>query len=189
MRRSPLRKSAAVLLVSFSIGLPALPASADEPPVEPADPPAPPYAADVRLPPPGYHYENKRYIAPIIVGASALGVGWLASSALGALGMIASLNDISTEPRTNWATNYIPVVGPFVTLGGQPESQRRDGMTAALVALGTVQIAGLGVLIGGLAAGKREVLVRDRRPRSDLSFSVQPVFSPTTNGVLIGGSF
>lgn len=182
-------KSAVALLVSLSIGLPALPASADEPPVEAADPPAPVFTADVRSPVPGYHYEKKRYIAPIIIGAASLGVGWLASSALALLGMIASTNDISTEPRTNWATNFIPVAGPFVTLGTQPESRRSDGMTAALVTLGTVQIAGLGLLVGGLAAGKRDVLVRDRRPRSDVSFSVRPVVGPTTSGVLIGGSF
>lgn len=187
MKRSVLRESA--FLVSLPMVLSALPARADEPSVEAPEPQAIVYPADVTSPEPGYHYEKKRYIAPIIVGASSFGVGWLASCALGMLGMIASTNDFTTGPRTNWPMAYIPVAGPFVTLGSMPDNVRSDGMTAALATLGGVQIAGLGVLIGGLAAGKRDVLVRDKRPRSALAWSVQPVLSPTTNGVLLGGSF
>ncbi|MEZ4312143.1 MAG: hypothetical protein R3F14_29295 [Polyangiaceae bacterium] len=155
--------------------------------VAPPPPPSLAFAYDGSGAPPGYHYEKKRFLAPIIGGAATLGVGWLASLATAGLGVIANTNSLNPERTTNWALMAIPIAGPFTTLADMREDARTDGMTAALAIMGGAQIVGTGFLIGGLAAGKRDVLVRDKDFASTLTFA--PLVSPTLGGAAVSGAF
>lgn len=150
---------------------------------DPAAPALPPVA------PPGYHFEQKRYLAPIVGGSVGLGLGWAASVATGLLGTVANMTGPATaggEPATSWGLMFVPIAGPFAVLGTQHPSQRSDGMTAALAILGGVQAAGAVTLFTGLALGSRTVLVPDR---SEGAVVVQPVAGPGLAGVQVGGVF
>jgi hypothetical protein len=180
------------LVIPFVLLAP--PARADEP--APARSPAPVVAygpsrvaLDVpRYAPPGYHYEQKRFLAPILGGGVTLGVGWAASAVTGLIGKIITMGISDGGPGTEFGPMFVPLVGPFITLGLQPANQRSDGFTAAAVVMGGGQIVGASLLIAGLAMGKQTVLVEDE-PLDDLSFSVVPVVGNTLNGMMIQGTF
>ncbi|MBK8256299.1 MAG: hypothetical protein IPK82_26980 [Polyangiaceae bacterium] len=137
--------------------------------------------------PVGYHYEKKSHLAPIIVGVSGFGLGYLAAAATGFLGIAANLT--TSGPRTDFPLMFIPIAGPFAALASQPENQRSDGFTAALSVMGGAQIAGASVLIAGIAMGKRTVLVEDKPKRVKETWAVLPVVSPDQGGVAFHGTF
>lgn len=136
--------------------------------------------------PPGYHYENKRFLAPIIGGGVTLGVGWAASAVTGLLGTIVTMG--SPGPSTDFGPMFVPIAGPFITLGMQPAGQRSDGFTAAALAMGGAQVVGASFLVVGLAMGKDRVLVEDD-PYRGVALSISPVVGPSLNGVTLQGSF
>lgn len=176
-----------VTVVAAALWAPA--ARADEPRA-PVGPPPAITASPIETPPPpappGYHYEQKRALPLLIVGASTLGLGWVASSATGALGLFINASTFDATETTDFGPMFVPLAGPFITLGMQPRSQRSDGFTAAAMVMGGSQIVGASLLIGGLALGKKRELVLDRSPY-EATISVRPVVGSAMTGLVFAG--
>jgi hypothetical protein len=129
-----------------------------------APPPAatPPLRMDPDHPPPGYHTESRIRTGMAVGGGVMLGAAYLISAGVGAAGM--------TDDNRGLDPLFVPVVGPFVTLSTARVFHRTDDGLAyvgkvfggiGLILDGVVQVAGLSLLVAGLAAQK-QVVVRDR---------------------------
>jgi hypothetical protein len=125
----------------------------------------------------------------IIAGASALGGAWFISA------MVATA--VEQDNETEWL--YIPVVGPFITLGARDygadscndstgfldncEQKLEAENTYAGVGLvldGVIQAGGLAVLIAGLVV---------RRERAVPVYSIAPLPVRGGSGIQVIGSF
>jgi hypothetical protein len=110
-----------------------------------------------------------------------LGVGYLFTIMVAGIGQLAS--NISENGAKDFGPLLIPVVGPFV---GIATTHASTGGAFGLGFLGVVQTAGLGMLIGGIAAPKT-VLIRN--DIAGVKFNVIPQFGPTSAGLGMVGSF
>jgi len=116
-------------------------------------------SSDGGPPPPGYELGGEARTGLWVSGAAILGGAYLAS-------FLAAGTAVS-EGERDIAPLFIPVAGPWITVRTADEG---DELRAPLVLSGLVQLTGLGLLIGGLAA-QREVFVRSDRaaaPRATL---------------------
>ena len=118
----------------------------------------------------------------IIGGAVMLGVSWLIHSGTAA---IAEAVYTATEypVRTMW-TNYIPVLGPWLTMTTLPNDAARGLSMTGLAFSGLVQGTGLALLIVG-AASKQRVPVYAWNSRIQLT----PSIGPTGTGLALSGNF
>jgi hypothetical protein len=127
-------------------------------------PPAgmPPARMDPDHPPPGYHTESRMRSGMAVGGGVMLGAAYLISAGVGATGL--------TDDNRGLDPLFVPVVGPFVTLSTAHVFRRTDDGLAyvgkvfggiGLILDGVVQVAGLSLLVAGLAA-RKHVVVRDR---------------------------
>jgi hypothetical protein len=108
--------------------------------------------------PPGYHKVTHVRLGLVIGGAVTFGVTYLFTAFAGAL---VSVSDIGNATNCGMSCAsakplLVPVAGPWIVL---PHSDTATG-SFFLVLDGLVQVAGLGMLIGGIAAQKTD-LVRD----------------------------
>lgn len=125
--------------------------------------------------PPGYHPITRIRKGLVIGGALTFGITYLITALSGAV-----VADVSAGNREAMRL-VIPVAGPFTLLSTGTASG-----DMFLVFNGLVQAAGVGMLIGGLAAPKT-VLVRN-----DLAFQIKPTpmtFGSNSAGFGFVGSF
>lgn len=101
--------------------------------------------------PPGYRVESHPRVGLIIGGSVSLGTLYLLSALSGAI-------MLDTNPGEKGAPLFAPVVGPFVAIGTLKASATGSFL---LVVDGLGQAAGLGMLIGGIAAPKTTLLRND----------------------------
>ncbi len=135
-----------------------------------APPPPPPVLSRSQLsewpedapPPPGYHWQKRAHLGPIIGGAALLGSTWGLSSFVGALAY-----DLSTTHDPNYEWLFLPVFGPFVEL---KYSSTATG-SVVLVIDGLAQAGGLALLIYGIASP----VMRLRRDEVSTAVHVMPV--------------
>ncbi|MEJ7729317.1 MAG: hypothetical protein WKG00_08880 [Polyangiaceae bacterium] len=102
--------------------------------------------------PPGYHVEERARRGLVIAGTVTFGSAYLISI-LGASSAVAS-DDSSSD---DFAPLFIPVAGPFITLG---TADGADGAAPIFILDGIAQVGGLALLIAGLAA-QESLLVRN----------------------------
>lgn len=128
--------------------------------------------SDGGQPPPGYRLGSEPRTGLWVTGVGLLGGAYLAS-------FLAAGTAVS-EGEDDIAPLFIPVAGPWITVRTADDG---DELRVPLVMDGLVQLAGLGLLIGGLAA-QREVFVR-----SDVASSTPaqpPAEGPTVRRVAVG---
>jgi hypothetical protein len=121
---------------------------------------------------PGYHLEEQRRNGMIFGGGGAFVGFWVASILTGRLaqaevqtgnaigcsiGGIVNANATCSPPPDQYWPMYIPLVGPFVTMG---TSHASGGGIIGLSVLGLGQMGGLALLITGMVT-KNKVLVRN----------------------------
>jgi hypothetical protein len=128
------------------------------PPAPP--PPILPYEEGQDVPQ-GYHVEARANRKLIAAGAGVLGGTWAFSALVAGLVMA----DNSGNDK-GYAPLFVPVVGPFISLGTSHLDFSRDGGLGAFLILdGIAQVGGATLLIVGLVKDKH-VLVRDSAPRA-----------------------
>jgi len=134
------------------------------------------------VPPSGFHVEREARTGEIIGSSILLGVPYALSAAVATTG-------VGSTPEL--APLYVPVVGPWITLGwGNPFKQSCCGFNAvgalaglALVADGVMQTAGAIWLTVALAS-KKKVLVPDHP-----TFVAAPFASRGGAGFAVAGTF
>ncbi|HTJ82610.1 MAG TPA: hypothetical protein VL400_12895 [Polyangiaceae bacterium] len=104
-------------------------------------------AADDGPPPAGYHEETTTLKGLWIAGISVLGAGYLLTILSGS---VADAVDSNRDGKYVWYS-LIPVGGPFVIAAQREISGPADPY---FVLLGVLQVAGTGMIIGGVAAQK-----------------------------------
>jgi hypothetical protein len=129
--------------------------------------------------PEGYHLEETPRWGLVAGGTSVLATFW----AVSAISAVMLDREAADEGDPNFDDMYwpmfIPVAGPFVTIGTADSS----GTGAAILALdGVVQAAGLGMFIAGFAAPKVEIV-------EDYHLTVAPSAPGSQGGMSISGSF
>jgi hypothetical protein len=155
--------------------------------------PAPGYAATPALGPKVLEYEEGDTIPPgyrtgtrvrkglVIGGSVMLGVGYLLTIMTAGIGQL--VNNVGDPGTKDFGPLLIPVVGPFIGMGTTHPS---TGGVFGLAFLGVAQTAGLGMLIGGIAAPKTVLL---RNEVAGVKLTVTPQFGPGTAGLGAVGSF
>jgi len=190
------RSSSGVLTCVLALGLACSPglAKADEGAPEAGAPP-PPARASAPAPageypstidewpegtpaPAGYHWERKARLGAIIAGACVLGVTWILTSTVGALGY-----DLSTPKDSDYLWLYVPVAGPFVELlNNAPTATAK----VFLVTDGLAQAAGAALLIYGVTSPVSRVV---RNDASHLQITPVPTVSRNGAGLSVVGTF
>lgn len=124
--------------------------------------------------PAGYKPDSKPITGLVIAGPIVFGVGWMASALAGVIGGAESFGG-----DKGMYAFMIPAVGGLVAIG-TVEPANREGATIGGVTSFLVQSAGIGMLIGGLAA-ERPILRRT-------GFDVSPTVAADPSGGILGVS-
>ena len=132
--------------------------------------------------PQGYHLRTKVRAGLVGGGAGVLGGLWIVSVFVGIFG---NLGNAITDSKEKWTPMYVPLVGPFITIG-TASNDLSGGGTAALVLDGVGQVGGAAMIVLGIALPKKQ-LVRDVAFEPVKGVKVLPTF--TGNGVGVVGSF
>lgn len=138
--------------------------------------------------PPGYAKRERYNRALLISGPVVLGSLWAITVAGGAAGVSGANDSRFSDENTveDHIPLFIPAIGPFIALG---TLDTEPIVSALIVTSGLGQAAGLGLLIGGLAA-KNTVLVRTYdNGYEGFSMSLTPQVSPTQTGLGLTGAF
>ena len=93
------------------------------------------------------------------------------------------VSNVSESGSKDFGPLLIPVAGPFIGMGTTHPS---SGGIFGLAFLGVMQTAGLGMLIGGIAAPKTVLL---RNEVGAVKFTVLPQFGASTAGIGAAGAF
>ena len=117
--------------------------------------------------PPGYHVDTKIRKGLVIGGAVTFGVCYLFSALFAST--LESANDALGSSNDDYVPLYIPVVGPFITIGS---AQSEGAGTFLLVIDGIAQAGGLAMFIAGLAAPSSELV---RNDIGDLDINLTPM--------------
>jgi hypothetical protein len=131
--------------------------------------------------PPGYRPGTRIRKGLVIGGAVMLGASYLLSIMVAGIGQL--ITNVDAPGTKDYGPVLIPVVGPFIGIGTTHAS---TGGAFGLAFLGVAQTAGLGMLIGGIAA-PQPVLVRNEV--GGVKFTVAPQIGASSAGMGIVGSF
>ena len=131
--------------------------------------------------PPGYRTGTRIRKGLVIGGSVMLGVGYLITIMTAGIGQ--AVNNFGEAGTKDFGPLLIPVVGPFI---GMKTTHPSTGGVFGLAFLGVAQTAGLGMLIGGIAA-PRTVLLRNEV--AGVKFTIAPQFGPSGAGIGAVGSF
>jgi hypothetical protein len=112
--------------------------------------------------PPGYEITTRPRRGLIIGGAVTLGTTWLLSATT------ASFLESYGGTNPLWPL-YIPVVGPFITLG---TAESEGAGTFILIIDGVAQAGGLAMLIAGFTAAETRL---ERKKNESFSINVTPM--------------
>lgn len=140
---------------------------------------APPQA---QMPQQVVRYDLKPRVGMIIGGAVTLGVSWLMHSGIAAMAQ-AVYTETERPVREMWP-NYIPVLGPWITMTTLPNDSVRGLSMVGLAFSGLVQGTGLALLIAG-AVSKQRVPVYAANQKIQLT----PVIGPASTGLALSGNF
>jgi hypothetical protein len=123
------------------------------PPIYLPPPPGAPYAynSEVLGTAAGFHQEQELRLGLVISGAATLGAGYLIGAVIGIIGVASA-----DKNKGSWAPAFIPVAGPFITLGTAEVFEGRAG--SVFGGLGQA-LAGLGLVVSGLAQTAGAVLL------------------------------
>jgi hypothetical protein len=129
--------------------------------------------------PPGYRLDSSPRAALVATGASVSGALWVISTVT-AIGLDQK-SAVDGDPNFDdmyWPM-FIPVIGPFITIGTADSS----GTGAGILALdGALQAGGLAMMIAGLVAPKLELV-----PQKGIYLNAQA--APGSGGLSVGGAF
>ena len=131
--------------------------------------------------PAGYRTGTRVRKGLVIGGSVMLGVGYLVTIMAAGIGQ--AVNDIGHQGTKDFGPLLIPVAGPFI---GIATTHPSTGGAFGLAFLGTVQTAGLAMLIGGIAAPKT-VLIRNEV--GGVKVTVLPQVGAGTAGLGVVGAF
>jgi hypothetical protein len=131
--------------------------------------------------PPGYRTGTRIRKGLVIGGSVMLGVGYLITIMAAGIGQ--AVNNFGDPGTKDFGPLLIPVVGPFI---GMSTTHPSSGGIFGLAFLGVVQTAGLGMLIGGIAAPKTVLL---RNEVAGVKFTIAPQFGASGAGLGAVGSF
>jgi hypothetical protein len=154
------------------------PAPASAPAPAPASAPAPAPAPAPASAPASASAPPRPRPAAVWGGASLFALTYVASAFSATTGYTA--DDGTTSSR---AAMWVPLVGPFVTLG----STRPAGEDALLVLDGLAQLGGLTLFVYGLTASTPAVVPRDASGR--VTLSIAPRVDRRDTGASIVGTF
>jgi hypothetical protein len=133
--------------------------------------------------PAGYHLRTKVRAGLVGGGAGLLGGLWIVSIFVGIFG---NAGNALVGAEEKWTPMYIPMVGPFITIG-TASNDLSGGGTALLAVDGIGQLGGAAMIVLGIALPKK-TLVRDAVAFSPLpGMTVMPTF--TGNGAGLVGTF
>jgi len=104
--------------------------------------------------PPGYHFERIPNTAMLKGGAVGLGATYLASA------VVAGWQFAEPSDGSGLWPLFIPIAGPFVTMGTTNARLGKDSEAAVLLVDGVGQVVCLGLMVAG-AYTERRLLVRD----------------------------
>ena len=130
--------------------------------------------------PAGYRTGTRVRKGLVVGGSVMLGVGYLITIMAAGLGQVISNVGQSSK---DFGPLLVPVAGPFIGIATTDPS---TGGAFGLAFLGTVQTAGLVMLIGGIAAPKT-VLIRNEV--GHVKFTVLPQIGAGTAGLGVVGAF
>lgn len=131
--------------------------------------------------PPGYRTGTRVRKGLVVGGAVTLGVSYLLTIFVAGIGQLA--NDVGSTGSRDYGPLLIPVVGPFI---GIATTHASNGGAFGLAFLGVAQTAGLGMLIGGIAAPKT-VLIRNEA--GSVKLQVVPQLGMGSTGLGVVGTF
>jgi hypothetical protein len=131
--------------------------------------------------PPGYRRGTRVRKGLVIGGSVMLGVGYLITIMAAGIGQL--VDDVGTSGSKDFGPLLVPVAGPFIGMGTTHPS---TGGVFGLAFLGVVQTAGLGMLIGGIAAPQQVLL---RNEVGGVKFTIAPTFGANGAGMGMVGSF
>ncbi|KYF98911.1 hypothetical protein BE17_11165 [Sorangium cellulosum] len=127
--------------------------------------------------PEGYRVEGRARRGLVIAGAVTFGVTYILSAMVG---LVAEAGDrASGGSGAAYMPLYIPLAGPFVTIG---TAEAKGGGVFMLMVDGLAQVGGVAMFIGGLAAPEKKLV------RNDVSLSVKPIVTADTLGLGLSGS-
>jgi hypothetical protein len=174
-------------------------ARADDPPagfeatpaqtVAPAPAPAPvarpevmTYQGEDRAPPPGYHEDSKADTGFIVAGAVVFGSTYILTSLSAVVAGAVADGLPGGNSAGDYAPMYIPVAGPFVTMG----SAHASGLgIVTLALLGAAQAGGVALFVTGFAKPEKRYLRDDvAKPK----VTVLPVVGTTSVGLGLVGT-
>jgi hypothetical protein len=131
--------------------------------------------------PAGYRTGTRIRKGLVIGGSVMLGVSYLITIMAAGIGQ--AVNDVGTQGTKDFGPLLIPVAGPFI---GIATTHASSGGAFGLAFLGTVQTAGLAMLIGGIAAPKTVLLRNEAGP---VKFTVLPQIGASSTGLGVVGTF
>jgi hypothetical protein len=129
--------------------------------------------------PSGYHPETRVRKGLVIAGSATFGGCYLFSLLIAAAGQDSAS---SSGGKNDVAPLFIPVLGPFITMGNS-SSATAD---VFLAIDGAAQAAGVAMAVVGLTM-PRTILVRNDLGRGSAQVTITPVIGPGSAG--IGGTF
>ncbi len=163
--------------------------------VQPGDPNQPVYAQppgqqpmyvappQAPMPPQVVRYDLKPRYGMIIGGAVTLGVSYLIHSGIAAMAQAVYQETEYPNVRQMWP-NYIPVLGPWITMTTLPNDWARGLSMVGLAFSGLAQGTGLALLIAG-AVSKQRVPVYAWNQKIQLT----PIVGPANTGLALSGNF
>ena len=149
---------------------------------QPYQQPQPYYAQPQPQPQP--RTETRPIVGLIVAGAVVLGAGWITNIIVSAFAGAGSSWD-SWEPFRY--TGLVPALGPWIQLALIPSGSGRDGWDQYLVTDGVIQLAGLTMLILGIAIPVEHTVYAQNGGGVQLGFV--PNLSPHTAGGSLVGTF
>ena len=124
----------------------------------------------------------------IVSGAVLLGGGWVANIITG---LPAGDDPFSSGSEPEWDTfrgvSLVPVAGPWIQLGVKPTTFSQDYWAPWLIIDGLMQVAGITMLVIGIATPRTETVVAERA--TDFQWALVPQLSPGHAGAAFVGTF
>jgi hypothetical protein len=123
--------------------------------------------------------ERPRY-GLITAGAVTLGATHLVTAGYSALSALGGAGHTSQSSKSYYAWMLLPGLGPWVALG-YPSGSNATGMRLVAVASGTLQAAGIGLIVLGIVWKRTEVVTVGK-------LRVEPLALPMGVGLALGGA-
>lgn len=128
--------------------------------------------------PPGYVYQEKTRVGPIVGGSVLFGSVYALTAFAGFVGELGNAVTYDGPRQTSYASLFVPAVGPFMQIASSSPSA---GAATVLAIDGIAQCAGVALLVYGLSS-KRTIFVRQ-------DVALAPVVGNGTTGAMLVGRF